>query len=494
MINDKEKVFFTVGLYERSFGVEAAGDHTLPDYQSEIRRILHVDQTVLPPSVYVGSDSVEFNGTVDYQVIYVGGDGGIYSAPLSGEYSFSAPIDRSNARVEDVYALCSVCAEGVSTRVSAPRRLNIRSRLRPNVRIFGKVAADDGIMMDEDSDTLFKRTEKCRSVKCDSAVSELISLNYSAPLTRDDMRVISAGAKVCVTDRECGGDSVRCRGRVELELLCSAEESSEISKMTADIPFEGEIDMEECSVGDLARVDGILSEMTVDVGDDGVGCELGIVLVANVFRPCEVEYTADAYSSARECLCETESVSARRLLMCANSNVTFSERVALADTTVPEDAEILDARCGIVVDKCEENDGRYALGGNARFAVIWQTQEDVGCSEINRPVRIELAGMDRGVPVCFDARAEATDIKVRVEDSELRIDAELMISADCMGEETVNAVVRAELGEMLMPRGSELTVCYPCEDDTLWSVAKRYKVAPERITGDPQTEKYVMIQ
>ena len=102
--------------------------------------------------------------------------------------------------------------------------------------------------------------------------------------------------------------------------------------------------------------------------------------------------------------------------------------------------------------------------------------------------------MGRGVPVSFDAHTEATDIRVRIEDSELRVDAEMMISADCMGEDVVGAVTGAELGEMLMPRGSELTVCYPMVGDTLWEVAKRYRVSPDAVMGDPEKERYVMIE
>ena len=106
MINGaQEKAYLTVGLYERSFGTEASGDFTLPDYQSEIRRILHVAQTVLPPAKYIGADAVEFNGTVDYQVIYVGMDGGMYSVPLSTEYSFNVPLERSAELVDGVTVL-----------------------------------------------------------------------------------------------------------------------------------------------------------------------------------------------------------------------------------------------------------------------------------------------------------------------------------------------------------------------------------------------------
>ena len=69
----------TVLLCDRTVNTEVSGDFTLPDYQPELRRLLAVMPTPLPPAKYVGSTGVELNGTVDYQVLYVGGDGGIYS-------------------------------------------------------------------------------------------------------------------------------------------------------------------------------------------------------------------------------------------------------------------------------------------------------------------------------------------------------------------------------------------------------------------------------
>ncbi|MBQ9112693.1 MAG: DUF3794 domain-containing protein [Clostridia bacterium] len=493
MINDRENGYFTVGLHERTFGVEAAGDYTLPDYQSEIRRVLHVSQTVLPPAVYVGADSVEFSGTVDYQLIYVGGDGGIYSAPLSGEYSFNAPLERGMDVTEDMRVLCHVCAEGVSTRVSAPRRLSIRSRLRPNVRILGKLPTSDGVTEQTESDTLYRKTERCMSVECESAVSELIPLTYSTPLASDDMRVVCADAKVCVTEKECVSGGVRCRGRAELCMLWTTEDSGEMNRITADIPFEGEIDADGCTSESMARVHGTLSEMAVSVGEDGVECNMGIMLEAVICRNDETEYTSDLYSTENECVCETAAVSPRRMLVCANANVTLGERVPLSETTVPEGAEIIDAHGSVVMDKCTHTDGRYTFGGNGRFAVIWRNDGDINSSEVTLPVRLEVQGSESGEPVSFDARAEATDVRARIEDGSLRIDSELMMSVDCMGETVVRTVTGVSFGEEIPPRGSELIVCYPTPDDTLWSVAKRYKVAPADIIGDPGTDRYVMI-
>ena len=64
-------------LCDRTVGCEVSGDFTLPDGQPEIRRLLAVNERVLPPAKYVSSSGVECNGTVDYSVLYVGTDGGL---------------------------------------------------------------------------------------------------------------------------------------------------------------------------------------------------------------------------------------------------------------------------------------------------------------------------------------------------------------------------------------------------------------------------------
>ena len=85
-------------------------------------------------------------------------------------------------------------------------------------------------------------------------------------------------------------------------------------------------------------------------------------------------------------------------------------------------------------------------------------------------------------------------IKVRIDGGNLCVDAELNVSADCVSEQTVSTVEKVTFGEAISRPESELIVCYPSPDDTLWSVAKRYKVAAQNISGDPEKDRFVMIE
>ena len=80
-------------ICDKSISSETAADFTLPDYQPEIKRLLRVSATVLPPSRYVGDRECEITGNIDYYVLYIGSDNAIYCAPLTGDYKISAPVE-----------------------------------------------------------------------------------------------------------------------------------------------------------------------------------------------------------------------------------------------------------------------------------------------------------------------------------------------------------------------------------------------------------------
>ncbi len=487
-----------VPVFERGVNTEAAGDYTLPDYRSEIRRILRVTETVLPPVSYVNSDSVEFNGAVDYQVLYVGADGGIYSAPVSGEYSFSVPIDKG-VLGDDSSALCALCdiyCEGVSARVSAPRRLSLRCRLRPLVRIYAQRDVSGDALLNAD-ESVVTRMESCNSLVCESGVSDVIELGCTVAAPSEDTRVAAADGYVTVSSAECVSGGVFCRGKATLRLLCAVggEDGEEnYTAVTAEIPFEAEADVDVCSPDFSCRCEGILSSLTVEVTDAGIECSAEIMVKAVVFCDKEVSYIADAYSLTHASDAELSPLTVRRAQTCGNGNVTVSERVPIADTGIPDGAELITSYGRVCVDKCAVDNGKAVFSGNGIFTLVWRANGEIGASDVELPVRYERQVDNLDAPVSFVCRAEATELRASMERGELRLDAELTLGIDCVGETSVSPVSRLVTGEKLAPSSAELIVCYPDAADTLWSVAKRYAIPLDNIDGDPQCDKYVIIK
>ena len=263
--------------------------------------------------------------------------------------------------------------------------------------------------------------------------------------------------------------------------------------MENSIPFEGEIDTEHGADNSECRVRGYLAEMSVDVTETGIECNAGIILEALTCRNIEIEYTDDVYSTERECLCSTRKLNPRNVLMCHNASFTVSERVPLSSTTIPETAEVIWGTVNASMDKCTLSGNKYVFGGNAAVTVFYRKDGEIFVSEVSVPIRYEADAQDMSEPVSFDASAVANGVKIKLVDSNLCIDAELCVSADCLGENEITVADRVSFSDPLGTRDSEIVVCYTTPNDTLWSVAKRYKVAPSKIMGDPEKDRYIMI-
>ena len=137
---------FQMPICDKTLSTEISTDFTLPDYQVEIRRILRVTPQILPPAKYVSGNSAELNGNIDYELLYVGSDGALYSAPLSAEYSITVPLEiSSNFDLnEGVTLITDISNESTTTRVSAPRRLCIKCRLACHVKAYGMISYPQG--------------------------------------------------------------------------------------------------------------------------------------------------------------------------------------------------------------------------------------------------------------------------------------------------------------------------------------------------------------
>ena len=495
MINEKgaNGGYFTVPLYERNFGSEVSGDFTLPDYYTEIRRILCVTPTVLPPAKYVGDNTAEFNGVIDYTVTYVGGDGEIYSIPLSSDYSFNLPIERIDG-AEDISALCSVGVESVNTRVSAPRRLSIRSRIRPDVRIYARVSPTVGCDADVSVSGIHTHTSQAQSLSAQCSTSDVIEVSCIIPNLSDDVRVLRADGCVLCERAELTDRGIECSAVLKLNLLISRENGSVIETLVGETPFNGEIDVENDIEGAKIRVRGVVSEMSVNVTDQGIECNAGIILEGTALGNKTVSYTDDIYSTQDTCECDMKRMTVKRSVACSMGSFSLSERFPM-DTLGLNDATVYMTLGSVSMDKCEPKGDKYALSGTAVFNLLCRKDGELQMSEVTCPVRYEADGCGRADgALYFDAICQTTDIKTRMDGGNLCIDCEVYVDCDVVGEETVNTVDSVSFGAPVDQRGSMIVVCYPEDGDTLWSVAKKYRVDSQRIVGDPEKDRFVMIE
>ncbi len=491
---NQEMRYMTFPVCRQSVRQEQSSDYTLPDYRPEIRRLLHVSTRVMPPAKYVGGGRVELDGIVEYQILYIGADGELYSAPLTGEYSVAIPMENASAvdMGEGVCVLASTHAESVTPRVTGPRKLSLRTRMVCEVSAYGKRMMEERVRGEVDPESICVMQKE--EMMADFAVlsGDEICLTEEIDATDADVRVISADGEVMIREAMAGEGDVTLDGEVYLCLLC-AYPDGRVERLSRKRPFDARVEIETTVDSDASlRAEGYIRELAVSVEEGRILCEIHLLPKVCVIANQPLHYRSDLFST--QCPCEIEygtyTLPVHRHTF--GGNLTQSERLSLRESGVPEGASIVATFGTARFDGGEARDGKYAMTGQSRYVLVCEHEGEYSANEITLPLRYATDG-GKGEVTGFDANATVLDCRARVNGDVLELDAELSICGTLMGEQTVRAVEGVSFADADVRPSGEMIICFPSPGEGLWDVAKRYRVKPAEISGDPECDRYVII-
>ncbi len=474
-------------LLFRAFSTDLTAEFVLPDYQPEIKRLLRVRAVPLPVEQYLGGSAAELSGAVEFQALYAAEDGSLWCVTRREDYRLSCPFeasgdfDLSNGLVCDV----KTAVDGVSGRVSAPRKLSARCRVNTSVRLFAdRTVAPD---LPEDAETL-PGTLSASRVRIGK--SEPFTLTDEIPLdpTEAPVRVISAFGEVFPTEVQAATDSVACRGEIMLSLLCAPEatpspEGAEDcipaavtpTELRRKIPFAVEIPVEGATPACAATAWGSCPEITVTVEENRILCDVTAVVCARAVCREEVPFIQNAYSATRVTEPAFASLPAVQILACKNGNCSLSATKDLAELGLRPGAQVIDATAELSIQPPELARGNYLLPGNLHLRVLAkQPDGDNSTAELDLPFRYESNAEGTTEPTASDSVVTPVLVRAWVDGNRLFAEVELAVSLILSATLPVTALAALREGDAVPERTADMTICYPAPDDTLWSVAARY--------------------
>lgn len=461
----------------RQVGVDLSTDFSLPDYQPEIKRLLRVKAIASPPERYVGVGSADFSGTVDYCILYAGNDGAMYSASRTEEYSFSVPLEMTSDFDIGEGLVCdaTVTPEMALGRVSSPRKLSLRCKLRADVRVFGTRVVEENV--DAEAANALERLRGevlCARVLCGNSEPIVLEDEVLFDSQWSDLRMIAVDGQVLVSEATAGSGCVTCRGEVYLKLLYCHEGSSDAPvTQVRKLPFVHTIPVDGCEVNCECAAHGVCNDVHVTVEDGRVLCEVSVRLQVRAQRNEAVCFTRDLYSTSSEHENRYTELVLPMALKCFNGNFSLNTTLSLEEAGIRPGMRVPDASVASISVTPERESGKTCLVGKCRCHLILQDGEDLSAQEVELPFRYEMDGLS-GEAVEYDPCVEAVSCRVRLDGERIAIDTELAVSACVRGEGRVRVLSEAKFGAPVKKAASVYTVCYPAKTDSLWSVAKKY--------------------
>lgn len=463
----------TVLVCDKAVGGDVSLEYVLPDYEEEIRRLLKVRVTLLPPASYVGGGNASFSGTVRFELLYVSPEGKLCTVEAQENYELSAPLDKDAGidYADEIFACCDLQPESTVSRVLAPRKVSLKCRLRARIRAYGKRMLAERMTGDFSPEGIERLAGMASCARFAVGEGEFDVDGETEVKASGDWYVIGGGGEVHVSEVQCGEGEALCRGELFVSALLADGEGRPMA-VQAHLPFSERIEGEGFTGGMGCHVRGAAEDLSLEPTDGKLAIRGNVRLCVTGQGNGEVPYTKDLYSTVKQTRTQYEKITVPHAAVCRNGNFTQSLYEALADYDLPSDAEILDMWATANATDCICDRGKWALVGESCMTLLVGAGDEYKCVDIPVPFRYEFEG-ECGRPESYFAEVCMTGGRARIDGDRLAIECEMGVSVRVCTADEITALCEVEFGESV-EACDECVVCFPGKGETLWEIAKRY--------------------
>ena len=490
----KRDVSYTKNIKCQDVYTESHADYILPDYQGDVRKILFTEASLRPSGRFAGGDEVELSGVVVYNVIYLDSDGDLSSAEFTSDYDYS--VKCSGESYKDSVSETNI--SNFAIRLIGPRKMSARASLVGSVRLSeSDVLEVSGDAFDgECSPEVNTKNVKIRK----ESTSKVTEREFAESLTRldgivqDEVKVVYSRVEPQVESLEMEDEAVRLRGKLSLlAVIRVADESART--VERQISFDESLGFEGLSSDMKLMPEITVSSVKTLVNADENGCEVVSSAILELCAVAEsnesVELTLDSYLKS----CPTDNT---------YSDFNYQSLVDVSSVIGMHNAEIEKSELESVnideivflsvvpkVERVELCRDRVDIVGELRYSGVASEVVDGKTSYVGVKFTSPFAtNVNTSCQNHENLRAEA---KVTASFSSATVDAN-RVYAGCSLESTV--ILCADSCESVLSSSKKrenekyekasavVTVYYPSDDDTLFSVAKRFRTSGLKIARD----------
>lgn len=468
---------------------EVSEEFSLPDYVPEVRRVLFTRAQALPESKYISDDTVpptiELGGTVTYSIIYTNEEGKLCALPLNSTYEVKAPISSAGTTFIDT------TVESCTTRVTAPRRLTVKSKLKSRILGFQEKAEEENITPRSSADEMYIERKKEAVSTLGIMPVSLQNIRMSEKLDMaglEDSKPVWCDAAIILNDVKVQNGSVSVRGDVTVRCLCISGAGENV--ITKTMPLVEEVEAEGASIGDMAMLNARCVSLSISNEESGnrndLFFDLNCELDGEITRNSEALLTKDAYSTKNETQASYKKIDVYKRLKSQNASFTVSEAVKRENEAITEIIEII---ADPVYEKTEVKGTRAQLLGKLLVNIIGKSQpnEEGVCEYLHDayeiPIKYETdLGKINGEIITRCSFSQG-NVNARYDNERFYVTAEIFPAFSIYEKTSCEVLEHATLKKdsELKSDPACVRVCFPRENETLWDIAKRYHTTVSKL-------------
>ena len=479
-------------IFDKVLSGDFTTEVSMPDYEAEIRRLLHVSASLTEPEWYSGGGKIGMKGEILYSILYSGPDGELYETKAREGYDLAEAY--KGDRLPDT-VFCEAYPESLISKVSAPRKLSLKCRIRATMKGFRENDIYENLSYIENPASIERLTDEAEYVRLMPPSSSGFIVEESFPYDSYDARIISSRAEIYPDSVEEGNGEATVNGTAHVTMLIKNGDEG-ISTREERIPIREFIPNDR-----IDRSSRCACRLTVNNCDAKI--ENGEIFVeidaAAALFPAELataRYTKDLYST------ECESSITKKTFAHTKGDLPFLGSLSEDfKESIPdlENARIVNIIPYASIKGVTTENGKPYLTGDVALTLIYEKDGELASHSLKWQFKYEIENRDGikfdAAPTLLYSSVSVTSPKVKLDGDSVLSSCELHFVGRLCSSSSFEALDTATFGDEF-PIEDGITVCFKDPRASLWETAKANHVKESSIlqkNGNVEDESFFII-
>ena len=460
-------------------------DLSLPEYMPEILRIIKSTAQPKVNSCKAVGERVTVDGECELRMIYTADDGCIYSFSQSRPFTRHCENNVFNSATD---INCEVAVSYVNCRATSTKRAEIKAGIAIKINAF--LEETEEIISIEDA-AIETKCVPVRAMSLGCKKTRSFSMSDTATISVPCAFIISSRASAVCSEIKKISNKIMVKGDAVVEVCyVNANDKSCTEHIRHTLPinqileFDG---MDERFTGNVA-LDVAAVDVMLKNEQDGVGNSFDIALSidasACMWEEKELVVINDAYAVGSCIDLKKQSMVFFSPLDEIRDTYIFREDFQVSGEGV---SRVMGSTCEVTnILAKKENDKLIVCANLSLSVLIKDTSGSV--SNINKVLDIKYerkADYEDNEIFCLPKLSVFALDCAEKGNNTIDVRAEINVSASVFGKLFVDGVVNITESENTLVRNSNaITVYFPEESETLWSIARRYNTTVSAIAEE----------
>ncbi|MDD6345399.1 MAG: DUF3794 domain-containing protein [Oscillospiraceae bacterium] len=488
---NKETISVSECIYEGMQEQSIELDYILPDYYSDIFRLVRCEAVPTVTGYSINGDKLNYELRCDIRILYCSEAGGIIQC-VNQKQTFSRSLDLGRV-CENPTAELKPKTDYINYRALNKRRLDVRGAVSVKIKVSGEnsqeVISDAFGMNVKVRRTPVKLAQKKLSSSKSVQLSEEIEINDSQPAI---INIIKCECRSIKCDKKLISGKIMAKGEALIKLLYSCEkDGGAVEPLEFTVPFSQIMDMD--GVDDSYEINmkagAVYCEAVTSAVKSGenrsIRCEAEIRLECTGIKSATVMLGTDAYSTTHPCNTVITEIRAEQIPAVIESSIHSSAKLCEGDN-MP--VNIYDLWCTPknINTRLAPDEKKVIISGMLTYTTAGKDSSGF----------IVMSDKDETFEESFDIESCSPDGTASCEvtinsvsynitpENTLNAKADLNIRISVYSSSSIKAVSEINVdGTVKKVRDGDyaLKLYYGIENENIWDIAKKYSTSVDAI-------------